>query len=108
MENMGIWFGHINERMKRITISDTFIPEDNERSAGTVIGGVQGVDEKINKIVKNTGGIINYIGEWHTHPTGYAHPSQRDEKAFKSIPKNNRPFLMTIFSPNNVGNWVLL
>ncbi|MDE6432633.1 MAG: Mov34/MPN/PAD-1 family protein [Lachnospiraceae bacterium] len=107
-ENMGIWFGHINERMKRITISDTFIPEDNKRSTGTVIGGGQGVGEKINKIVKNTGGMINYIGEWHTHPTGYAHPSQMDKKAFKSIPKNNRPYLMTIFSPNNVGNWVLL
>ena len=105
---MGIWFGHINERMKRITIADTFIPEDNKRSGGMVTGGIKGVDEKIRKIVKNTGGLINYIGEWHTHPKGYAIPSQMDEKAFKMIPKNCRPFLMTIFSPYGVGNWVLL
>lgn len=107
-ENMGIWFGHINERMKRITIADTFIPEDNKRSGGMVTGGVKGVEAKIRKIVKNTGGLINYIGEWHTHPKGYAIPSQMDEKAFKMIPKNCRPFLMTIFSPYGVGNWVLL
>lgn len=107
-ENMGIWFGHINNRMKRITIADTYIPEDNERSSGKVTGGVQGVDAKIKQIVGNTGGMINYIGEWHTHPGGYALPSQTDKKTFELVPKNSRPFLMTIFSPNSVGNWILL
>lgn len=107
-ENMGIWFGHINNRMKRITIADTYIPEDNERSSGKVTGGVRGVDAKIKQIVTNTGGMINYIGEWHTHPKGDAIPSQIDKKVFELIPKNSRPFLMTIFSPSSVGNWILL
>lgn len=107
-ENMGIWFGHINDRMKRITIVDTYIPKDNKRSDGKVTGGVQGVSERINQVIKSTGGTINYIGEWHTHPRGYSVPSPMDKKAFKMIPKDSRPFLMTIFSPNSVGNWVLL
>lgn len=106
-ENMGIWFGYINERMKRITLVDTYMPSDNKRSAGQVIGGSDNVYEKIKQIAKDTGGLICYLGEWHTHPGGYAIPSKMDYKAFSMVSPNSKPFLMTIFSPNEVGNWIL-
>lgn len=106
-ENMGIWFGHINNRMKRFTIVDTFIPEDNERSSGSVTGGTQGVTEKIKQIIKSTGGMIGYIGEWHTHPNGSITPSQTDYKAFEMVDKGSRPFLMSIIAHNSIGNWIL-
>jgi len=106
-ENMGIWFGHINNQMKRFTIVDTYIPEDNERSSGNVTGGTQGVTEKIKQITKSTGGMISYIGEWHTHPNGSITPSQTDYKAFEMVDKESRPFLMSIIAHNNIGNWIL-
>ena len=106
-ENMGIWFGHINNRMKRVTIADTYIPVDNIRSSGKVTGGVQGVEANIKQIRRNTGGMINYIGEWHTHPNGCVMPSETDYKAFEKVDKRNGPFLMSIITRNNIGNWVL-
>lgn len=106
-ENMGIWFGHINERLKRFTIVDTYIPEDNKRSGGNVTGGIQRVAEKIKQIKGSTGGMIDYIGEWHTHPNGSIMPSETDYKAFEMVGKGNRPFLMSIIAHNNIGNWVL-
>lgn len=106
-ENMGIWFGNINGRMKRITIADIYIPKDNVRSGGNVTGGIEGVDEKIREVVRNTGGMINYIGEWHTHPNGLAVPSETDYRAFNTVTKNSKPFLMSIITCNDVGNWVL-
>lgn len=106
-ENMGIWFGYINERMKRIIIVDTYLPSDNKRSVGQVIGGSDKVCEKIKQIAKDTGRLICYLGEWHTHPRGYAIPSKMDYKVFSMIPQNSKPFLMTIFSPDEVGNWIL-
>ena len=107
-ENMGIWFGHINERMRRITIADTYIPQDNKRSGGKVTGGVYGVNERIRDIARNTRGMVNYIGEWHTHPNGYVIPSEKDYETFKTVNKNSRPFLMSIITYQAVGNWVLL
>lgn len=106
-ENMGIWFGHINNRMKRFTIVDTYIPEDNKRSSGNVTGGTQGVTEKIKQIIRSTGGMIGYIGEWHTHPNGSIMPSETDYKAFGMVAKGSRPFLMSIIAHNNIGNWIL-
>ena len=106
-ENMGIWFGHVNERLKRFTIADTYIPEDNKRSAGNVTGGIQGVAEKIRQIKRSTGSMIDYIGEWHTHPNESITPSETDYKAFEMVGKANRPFLMSIIAHNNIGNWVL-
>lgn len=107
-ENMGIWLGHINERMRRITIADTYIPKDNERSRTMVTGGRDGVNERIKNIVKNTGGMIGYIGEWHTHPNGCAIPSAIDLAAFTKVSKSSRPFLMSIITHKATGNWVLL
>ena len=104
---MGIWFGNINGRMKRITIADIYIPKDNVRSGGNVTGGIEGVDEKIREVVRNTGGMINYIGEGHTHPNGLAVPSETDYRAFNTVTKNSKPFLMSIITCNDVGNWVL-
>ena len=39
----------------------------------------------INKRWKETEGIINYIGEWHTHPNMLAHPSGTDINSLKEI-----------------------
>ena len=51
--------------------------------------------------------MIDYIGEWHTHPNGSITPSETDYKAFEMVGKANRPFLMSIIAHNNIGNWVL-
>lgn len=106
-ENTGIWFGNIDNKLKRIVIVDTYIAEDNQRNCGSVTGGINGVEKKIKYVQKCTNSLIDYVGEWHTHPNGVAVPSDRDRKTFGSIDDAHKPFLMTIFANDSVGNWVL-
>ena len=106
-ENTGIWIGNIDYKLKRMIIVDTYIADDNQRNYGSVTGGMNGVEKKIKDVQKCTNGLIDYIGEWHTHPNGVAVPSDKDRKAFDSIDDAHKPFLMTIFANDSVGNWVL-
>lgn len=39
----------------------------------------------INEIHSRSNGRLSYIGEWHTHPLGRAHPSSTDESACARI-----------------------
>ena len=70
------------KKIKRVTIVDTFIPEDNERKDNTVEMGKKGVKEYLKSLRTKTNGLLRYIGEWHTHIAGDASPSQKDLKTF--------------------------
>jgi integrative and conjugative element protein (TIGR02256 family) len=53
----------------------------------------------INYQYENSGGLITYLGEWHTHPEDRAHPSNTDiamikEEFSKSI--HNLPYFVLI------------
>ena len=85
LENAGIWIGSIEKTIKRITIVDTFIPEDNDRKDNTVEMGKSGVKGYLKSLRAKTNGLLRYIGEWHTHIAGDASPSQRDLKTLSSI-----------------------
>lgn len=107
VENMGLWIGCIDNNLKRITVVDTYIPPDNLRAENKVIGGIQGVNKIIVSCEKKSCGIIRYIGEWHTHPSGRAIPSELDKKTFAEISKLGKISLMTIIGKSEVGNWVI-
>lgn len=107
LENAGLWIGYIEERIKRITVVDTFIPDDNVRKNGTVTMGKNGVKLYLKTLTAKTKGLIGYIGEWHTHTSGNASPSQRDIKTFEETKTNMPVFLMTIISPANTRNYII-
>lgn len=107
LENAGLWMGRIEKSINRITIIDTFIPKDNIRNIDTVTVGKEEVELYLKKVSKKTNGLIEYIGEWHTHISGTALPSQRDLNTFNEVKKNTSVFLMTIMSPLEVNNIVI-
>ena len=107
LENAGIWIGCIEKRIKRITLIDIFIPKDNKREITTVTMGKEGVSEYLKRLTKRTNGLLKYIGEWHTHTSGNASPSQRDTKTFKETKVSTDVFLMTIISPTNIQNYII-
>jgi hypothetical protein len=107
LENAGIWIGSIEKTIKRITIVDTFIPEDNDRKTNTVTMGKSGVKKCIKTLMAKTKGLLRYIGEWHTHTSGNASPSQRDLKTFDETQPSEEVFLMTILSPSNTRNYII-
>lgn len=47
----------------------------------------------------NSGGVIRYLGEWHTHPEGYPTPSNLDKLEWRRVAatrQDMRPILTTI------------
>ena len=86
---------------------DTFIPEDNDRKTNTVTMGKSGVKKCIKTLMAKTKGLLRYIGEWHTHTSGNASPSQRDLKTFDETQPSEEVFLMTILSPSNTRNYII-
>ena len=107
LENAGVWIGNIEKKIKRVTIVDTFIPEDNERKDNTVEMGKKGVKEYLKSLRTKTNGLLRYIGEWHTHIAGDASPSQKDLKTFCETHPAEDVFLMTILSPSNTRNYLI-
>lgn len=72
------------------------IVQDSVNQFGTgnsTIRQTKNIYEEYQEIIKKDNSI-DYIGEWHTHPTGKANPSHFDNKAMKFLlnhPKYSYP-----------------
>jgi integrative and conjugative element protein (TIGR02256 family) len=63
-------------------------------------------NNKIEEKFEQSNGILNYIGEWHTHPIGKAIPSVQDNKAMIEISQtdhyqNDCPILIIVRKKGN-------
>jgi integrative and conjugative element protein (TIGR02256 family) len=78
-ETGGLLLGYMHK--KRRVVYVTGVLRASPDSVGTPSGFVRGVDgyrEQLEVIKTSTGGLIGYVGEWHTHPRGKPEPSRRD------------------------------
>lgn len=109
-ETGGILIGNIDKRKKVIIIMDYFIPEDNQESVGGLVRGSKGIKEYVDNLVKNTAGVISYVGEWHTHPRNSTGRSTTDTQTFtylvSELGKIELPALMGIFNESSVSYFV--
>lgn len=90
-ETGGVLVGIANYKTKTIHVFD-FISEP-QGSHGTCCGfvrGAQGLPAQIEEIKKETGDVIGYIGEWHTHPMDLKKLSARDEETIAELAELNR------------------
>ena len=92
IEECGIFLGDYEDN--KFIIKN--IVQDNENQFGTVNSTVRETnniyEEYQNKI--NLEYSIDYIGEWHTHPSGKSNPSHFDNEAMKFLlnhPKYSYP-----------------
>jgi hypothetical protein len=54
-------------------------PPDSKSSPDSFERGVQGLLDAVGDASKRTGGVVQYVGEWHSHPPGHsASPSGDD------------------------------
>jgi integrative and conjugative element protein (TIGR02256 family) len=61
-------------------------PDDSEERPTTYIRGCQGLESAVSRGVAESGGQLQYIGEWHSHPDGHsANPSEDDCKLFNWV-----------------------
>ncbi len=87
-ETGGILIGKIDRAKKIIYVTDIITaPADSKKSPYLFTRGIEGLKEKVEKIRVQTGEMLEYVGEWHTHPTGSAKLSGTDQNAISEIRK---------------------
>jgi hypothetical protein len=68
------------------------------------------VPEEVSKISLLSGGMIDYVGEWHTHPVGGKRLSAIDEDAVSKIKKVldpvSRPTLVMIVTKDGLHPYI--
>lgn len=80
---LGMWdFVH-----RIVYIVDTIpAPPDSKERTTSFIRGCEGLLDKVAEAGKATSGMVQYIGEWHSHPKGHGTaPSNDDRKVFNWI-----------------------
>ena len=83
-ETGGVLLGSFDLERKIVYIVDALpSPPDSEEWPTLYIRGSEGLLSKVEALVKRTHGMLEYIGEWHSHPRGArTGASVDDKKAF--------------------------
>ncbi|TAN29644.1 MAG: hypothetical protein EPN31_06095 [Castellaniella sp.] len=70
-ETGGILVGVIDHKARSIHLVDAYhAPSDSIASTRDFIRGKRGVADARNDCVERTRGMVDYVGEWHSHPRG--------------------------------------
>jgi proteasome lid subunit RPN8/RPN11 len=87
-ETGGIFIGKI-DKVNKIVYVTTIVPAppDSKKSPYIFTRGTEGLTQAVMKIREITGEMQEYVGEWHTHPTGSAKLSPTDQYAIAEIRK---------------------
>jgi integrative and conjugative element protein (TIGR02256 family) len=79
-ETGGVLVGTVDMQRRVIAAVDALHPPaDSSGDATTFTRGTGGLRDRLDAVARRTGGMVRYIGEWHTHPRGSeAMPSALD------------------------------
>jgi len=70
-ETGGLLIGMVHNKRRIVYVTGLLdAPRDSEGSPVAFKRGIQDLPEAIKNIEKCTGGLLGYVGEWHTHPAG--------------------------------------
>lgn len=111
-ETGGIILGVTDMPSKSILIVDVIAaPEDSQSSKSHFIRGREGQEDLLKDVLQRTANIVDYIGEWHSHPNNYStKPSEDDkqllDKLSKLMSKEGLPSVMLISGENGISIYV--
>ncbi|MCB2196971.1 MAG: Mov34/MPN/PAD-1 family protein [Bacteroidetes bacterium] len=110
-ETGGLLIGKVDVKRKIIYVTRfTKAPSDSIKKPYLFERGKKDVPEIINSYREKTGGLIDYVGEWHTHPTGSSKPSQTDFTAVKELrsilDKIPYPTFIIIVTPTRLNPYI--
>jgi len=61
-------------------------PADSKSSPTSFVRGEEGQQESLERVQRLTGRVVDYVGDWHSHPQGYtAKASSEDEKLIEKL-----------------------
>jgi proteasome lid subunit RPN8/RPN11 len=83
-ETGGILIGSFDMRRKIVYVADAEASPRNSREEPSLyIRGSEGMAARLSRIEAATAGNLEYVGEWHSHPTGHScSPSPFDLRLF--------------------------
>jgi hypothetical protein len=83
-ETGGILIGHYDVERKTVYVIDALgSPPDSKEWPTVYIRGAEGLNDAVADIQRRTSTMLQYVGEWHSHPDGYScAPSGNDKRAF--------------------------
>ncbi|WP_192576632.1 ThiF family adenylyltransferase [Rufibacter glacialis] len=91
IETGGVLVGMANYKTSTIHIFDLIEePQDSKGTCTGFIRGVKGLSEIIEAVKEKTGGLVGYIGEWHSHPMDLEGLSARDRATIEELAVVNR------------------
>jgi len=110
-ETGGILLGTFDIQRKIVYAIDTILsPPDSEEWPTIYIRGCTGLKSEVDKVKKITQGMLDYVGEWHSHPGYGTRPSGDDLLAFEWLVEImdvcGQPALMSIAGEENIA-WYL-
>lgn len=107
-ETGGVLVGVIDQKLRTITIVDASdAPPDSSADATSFVRG-EGGQDYVSRCEELTGGMVSYVGEWHSHPAGHtSDPSGTDiillATLASRLASDGIPALMVIVSEAGVG-----
>lgn len=70
-ETGGLIIGMVHAKRRIVYVTRLLdAPHDSEGTPMAFVRGVDDLPEAVADIERRSGGLLGYVGEWHTHPTG--------------------------------------
>ena len=101
-ETGGVLLGYFDLRNASVYLVDVLPePADSQGDPSGFTRGIDGLSTAVQRVSERTGGIVSYVGEWHSHPPGSsAQPSTADMYQMTSLAcalhRDGLPALMLI------------
>lgn len=101
-ETGGVIVGFIDQITRTIYVVDVLpAPPDSLGTRDGFIRGIEGLQSQIDEIGRRTAHVVQYIGEWHSHPPfSHATPSGLDKALLQTLAdelaNDGQPALMMI------------
>jgi hypothetical protein len=111
-ETGGVLLGSFDLERKIVYLVDTIpSPPDSKEWPTLYIRGAAGLAAAVNRISEKTAGMLQYVGEWHSHPRGVPPlPSGDDCVVFawltELMDRDGFPTIMIIASEDCLATYV--
>ncbi|MFZ2725841.1 MAG: ThiF family adenylyltransferase [Methylococcaceae bacterium] len=112
-ETGGVLIGFFDTQRKRAYIVDTLkSPKDSIETDSSYIRGKDGLADEVKKVQTLTANIVDFMGEWHSHPnSANISPSEDDKNLLehhKALMRNDGlPAIILIVGKNTQLNWII-
>ena len=110
-ETGGVILGVWDLDVKVLYVVDALsAPPDSEETEQSFVRGTSGLSQALGAVSTRTAGVVQYVGEWHSHPDGYAaNPSSEDLILYSWLDRRAQEMgfapVMAILAANEV-RWI--